>query len=511
MAPTAPQDAPTEALVDTSASLSSRVVGGAFWVAASRWSTMVVSWPAVIVLARLLTPEDYGYLALVTVFTQLAALVAEGGISSTIVLGKELSEPLYRRMHGWSITLFGAAVLLLLLAAVPIERMYDMQGARWLLAALAAPLLLEGITLVPAARMRRELRLRDLSLFRSARVIAEAVSSVAFALAGFRYWSLVLGHVIGRAVETALIFRAVDFTPSWPRFAGLEQPLASARRLLVASVATFLAYSSDAWVGALSAGTVALGGYSFMAGLARAPLDKVSGIVIYVAGSAFGTIGANPRRLASVVVRMARLTAMVMCPLFAGIALVADDLVLGLLGDKWLSYIPALRWLCLYAALAPLHATLKQAAIAAGASRDVAHTGLMLLVVMPPAFYVCGTRFGATGLALAWLFPMPLILERLQAVLADRIGLTRRTLATALFKPLIAVSLMAAVVLTLGRVPLVEQQHAIVRLAFLSSMGALAYSLLVLRLQRDDLKWLLAKLPPRAATTVRRCLRWVPH
>jgi O-antigen/teichoic acid export membrane protein len=119
---------------------------------------------------------------------------------------------------------------------------------------------------------------------------------------------------------------------------------------------------------------------------------------------------------------MLRLAATMMFPIFVGIVLVSSDLVEGLLGEKWMPFLAALQVYCLYAMFLPIRSSCITGAVAAGASRVVAGTGLIVLFILPPSFFLLGDRLGATGLALAWLLPLPVVISRLVQALRERIG-----------------------------------------------------------------------------------------
>lgn len=488
--------------------ISRRVVDGAVWVAGLRWGTLLVSWPATIILARLLRPEDFGYLALVTVFTRFATLIAEGGIGTTVVLGEALSDSSYRRLHSWSIFLFLIATVILVALSIPIEHLYDTPGVRWVLLAFTFGVMLQGVTLVPVSRMRRELRFRELSIMQALSVIGEAIISVIFAALGFSYWSLVFGFLAGRILFSALVLRAYSLVPKFPTLEGLHSFLRDARRVLLASVSTFLAESSDAWVGGIAAGATALGGYTFMSGVARAPLDKVSGIVMYVSGSALGTVRESPERLKRVMLRMIRVVGIILLPIFTGIALVGEDLVQGVLGGKWHPYLASLQIYCVYALLLPLRDTLKQGAVAAGASADVARTGLMLLMIMPLGFFLLGDRWGATGLALTWLLPVPLIFNRLLWALSLRISLGWTDFLRALLRPVLAVLIMALVVQSVSFLDLVANSPPLLRLGIRALIGAVTYIGIAFWLMKSDISWTIDQISPRLPKRTRRIIQF---
>lgn len=492
--PLAAQPDRKESVEHDSADVERRVLSGTFWIAASRWASLLVTWPVTIVLARLLSPADYGYLAVVAVFTRFGRIVAEAGVSNTVLLGPLLSERRYARLHGWSLLLFlvvGGAIAGL---AVPIEHVYKTPGLRWVLLALTCSFLLEGLTLLPIARMRRGVRFRELAIADTARVLCEAVTSLTFAINGFGYWSLVAGFLAGHACHAIFILRAAGMFPAWPTTRGLTEPLHNAKRLLFASLTNFTAESSDAWVGGAVVGAAALGGYTFMMSLARSPIEKIAGIIAFASGSLLGNLRANTARIGQAVLRLTRVTSLLIFPAFAGIALVADDLVLGVLGPKWHPFVPALRILCLYFAMQPLATALDDAAIALGHARASAANGVISLLILPASFFVLGRQFGATGLALAWLIPRPFVIARLLRLFNRQTGVRLAAWASCFREPIIGVVLMALAVTAIQRLPALVGLGSIVRLLLASCVGAAVYAAFVLTFAKADVLWLRGQL-----------------
>jgi O-antigen/teichoic acid export membrane protein len=240
-----------------------------------------------------------------------------------------------------------------------------------------------------------------------------------------------------------------------------------------------------------------LGGYSYMNGLARSPIEKLAGLVTYAASALLGNMHGDPERIARATLRLARLTMLLMTPVFVGVALVAEPLVRGLLGDKWLPFVPALQVLSVYAASYPLTSAFDQAAIALGHTRISALNGLILLVTLPASFFLLGREYGATGLALAWLVPLPLTFGRLVLTIRRMAGLSIGLLIRELWVPVAASLVMAAAVLLLRSPVRSMTEQPLVELALLAASGASTYALLCLWLARGDLIWLRERIRER--------------
>lgn len=474
------------------------IVIGTRWVALARWLPLLITWPITIALARILSPEDYGYLALVTVFTRFGRIVAEGGLSNTVVLGPELERGEYETLHSLALTTFLAVGTVLCLAAWPLELVYRREGMGVVILALSFGFVLEGLSLVPTALMRRQLRFKETAIAEITRVVVEAAVSLTLALWGWRYWSLVVGYLCGASAGTITIGVRARLSLGRLRKSVIGKIRASANKLLAASTTNFLAQSSDASVGGLVVSVAQLGGYTYMAGLARSPIEKLSGIITYASASVFGSVRSSSDHVVNALLRITSVSALAMFPILGGIAVVAGDLVPVALGPKWDEYILVLQILCIQSAILPLTSALDNAMIATNGERTYALNGVLLLLLLPLAFLVLGHFYGANGLALAWLVPQPILIARRLQRLRHSIALPVRSWLGALSGPLVATIIMLAVVSIARNYGPIAQANSFARLLLSAGLGAALYLLLVLWLCKDQLDWL-ARIPGTGA------------
>lgn len=478
-------------------------------MAASRWFPLLITWPITTLLARLLTPQDYGYLAVVTVFTRFGRIVAEAGVANTIVLGPELSEVEYRAVHGFSIGVYLLVAFVLCGLALPLQAIYERPGMAAVIWTLSVGLVFDGISLVPTALLRRRLQFRETAFAEFIRVLSDSFGTLTLAILGMQYWSLVYGYLGGALAGSLAISLFAGIRPSIPNISIVRKVRARASRLLTASMATFAAQNSDASVGGLVVSAAGLGGYTFMAGLSRSPIEKLSGIVTYASASLFGRIGGETERVGRVLTRIGSMTALVMFPIFAGLGVVAGDLIAIAFGPRWLPFVPAFRLLCLQASLIPLASALDNALVATGHERTLATNALLSLVALPPAFFFLGRSLGATGLALAWLAPLPFVFYRRLSVLRGAVGVGGQEWLKSLLMPALATLAMAVSVLMVDAFPAVQELRPVLRLGLSVGLGLVTYIVAAFALCSEQIEWF-AGLEGTGGIgrTVSRIIKW---
>src|SRR5437762_11587681 len=143
--------------------------------------------------------------------------------------------------------------------------------------------------------------------------------------------------------------------------------------------------------------------------------------------------------------------ALITFPVSVGLALVARDFVLAVLGSKWEATIAPLQILAAYAAVRSITPLLAQVLHTIRDTKFEMGTMVAAAVVMPTSFYVSGQRWGTVGLAMAWVVMDPLIASLLYWRVFSKIALSPRAYLVALWPALSGTVLMAVVVLAVGR------------------------------------------------------------
>lgn len=455
--------------------LSGGFVSGMLWVGGSKWLTQLISWPITIVTARLLAPSDYAYLALVTIFTRLATLLTEAGIGTAIVSGPELPTRTLRQFQSVAALLSLAAVVVLAAIAVPVQRLYGIEGLALVLLALAGTLVLDSLALVPTARMRRDFRFRELSLIDVARNLVDQLTTVTLAWLGARYWSLVFGYSAGLVVAVALVQWREWIGFARPRLADLRSFVGVSAHLTARNAAEFVAYNADTVIGGKLLASAALGAYRFANTLAFAPAEKLTALVLRVTPSLFGRVRDDVEATRRYLLRLTEALAMLVMPTFTGLAIVATDLVLALPGPQWLPAVRPMQWFCALAAGLELTAVMPHVLTAQGDVRSQTRAGIARLVTLPLAMFAGAKLGGATGMAIGWVVVGPVHGAYLALRVCRILALPVRTLLVAYLPAFAGTALMVAALLPLRATALATGQRPAIRLALSVVVGGAVY------------------------------------
>ncbi len=421
-------------------------IKGVAWTGAAKWSIQLFTWAMTLVVARLLTPGDYGIMAMAAVYTGLLELMTEFGIGSSIVMLSGLSENQIAQINTLSILLGIAGLLMSCVVAMPLGWFFNAPDLPKVVAVMGLGFIINSLQTVPAALLQKEHRFKALSVIGTIRGVAQSCIVVLLAWLGFRYWSLVLGTLISSALGAGLIVWVRRHRLAIPRLSSLTHALKFSGQVLMIRL-TFYAYSNaDFAIAGRLLGQVALGSYTLAWTLANTPLEKITTLVGSVTPAFYSAVKDDPVALRRYLLRPIEAIALVIFPTMLGLSLVARDAVITLLGVKWEASIPALQLLALYATVRSIMPLFPQVLMAVGEAGFVVWNGILSMIVLPAAFFF-GSRWGIEGIAAAWVVAYPVNAFPLYWKVQRKIGLTHIEFFRALLPAITGTFFMVLVVL----------------------------------------------------------------
>ena len=254
-------------------------------------------------------------------------------------------------------------------------------------------------------------------------MLIQAVSVVGFALLGFSYWTLVLGNLVGIVISTVCLVGARPHGFAIPRLNQLRDVLAYSWDVVGSRMLWYLYTVSDAFIVGRLLGQAALGFYSFGLALANMAVEKVSGMSSQVTSSLFAAVQHDHAALRRYVLILTEGFAVVSFPLTIGLALVAEELVWVVFGEKWLPMVAPLQILALSASYRSVSSIPCQVLFATKDSRPGLWNNALCVAILPPAFLV-GSQWGTVGIAMVWALVHPPLSYRLSSYVFRSIGLS---------------------------------------------------------------------------------------
>ncbi|MEO8199506.1 MAG: lipopolysaccharide biosynthesis protein [Gemmatimonadota bacterium] len=473
---------------ETGRHLDRSLMHGVAWTGGMKWVTQVFSWAATLIIARLLTPADYGLMTMANIYLGFIALVNEFGLGPAIIRQRDLTEDQISALGGVSVGLSVALWIFSIGVAVPIAWFFEEPAVRWIIMALGVTFVTTGLKVLPRSLLTRDLRFKRVAAIDAIEAMGAVVVTLVLAALGFRYWSLVLGGIVGSLISCIMALRWCPHRRHWPKsFESVKPSILFGWHIVVSRFAWYFYSNADfAIVGRLF-DKVTLGGYSFAWSLASIPVTRISSLVGQVTPAIFSAVQDDKEQLKRYMLRLTEGLAFITFPFSVGLALVAREFVLVALGPEWKPAIVPLQLLAFYAGLRSITTLHPQILTSVGRAREQMRYSLLALFVLPPLFFIGGKLGGPAGVAWAWIVGYPLIMIPPYRDVFQVTGITLKEYIASLWPAALGSAGMAAGVL--GAAELLPSTIAPVEALIVKSIvGGALYVVLVLGLQRDRLR-----------------------
>lgn len=481
-------------------SLRAKALSGFRWTASVRLASQVVTWAITLMVIRLLTPADYGLLAMATVFVSFLTMFSEFGLGAAVVQKADVDEPLLRRVFGAILAIHFSLAALLALAAPLIATFYAEPRVIPVIRVLSLQFVLAAFAVIPDAQLQRRMEFRNRSLLDLSGAIVASVTTLAMAFAGAGVWALVAGSILGQTWKTIGINWLSPFL-HWPDFSvkGMPLLLRFGGHITAAQVFWMFFSQVDILICARWLGNEVVGFYSVAMHLASLPNQRISALVNQVAFPAFSRMQHDVGKVGANVLLGTRILSFFALPVSWGMSSIAPEIVEEILGTKWTPSVVALQVLGLIMPLRMVGNFVSVAIQGIGRSDVLLRNAIWASLIAPFAFFIGVNWWELLGLSLAWLMVSPLVFLQSMRRGLPALGLRLGQLATAMMPATGAGFIMyGAVTVTRHMFPL--GTGGPLRLCVLITVGALAYSVVSFGLNRKGTREVLEMLRSIAAT-----------
>lgn len=353
-------------------------------------------------LARLLRPQDFGLLAMVTSITAFVQLFKDLGLSNATVQRSQVTHAQVSFLFWVNVALSLAVTLVVLALAPAIAWFYHEPRLFWITVALALNFIFSGVTVQHLALLRRQMQFKALAIRDVIAMACGIAVGITFAWLGFGYWALVAVPITTNLVASALIWAICDWRPSaFRRRVGARAMLAFGGNLTAFNVFNYFTLNFDNILIGRVLGSGALGIYTKSYGLLMLPIAQINMPMASVMLPGLSRLQNDPSEYAKLFVSAVRAIGLVTIPIVIFSFFLSQDIVLVLLGRKWLSVAPVFRLLApaaLFGAISFAPGWLCQSL---GRSRRQLHYALISMPICVGGFLV-GIKWGIAGIAVSY-------------------------------------------------------------------------------------------------------------
>ncbi len=465
---------PTPAPPAPDDSLAIQVRRAVIWRSGSQIVAQTVQWAATFLVIRILNPADYGLFAMTQVVLVLLNMLNGYGLASGLIRQREVTQREVRQLFGMLLLLNGGLAAGQALLAPLASAYYRQPIVADLLRAQALLYLATPFIVLPQALLGRAMDFRHQAKANICASIASAATALGGALAGWGVWTLIAAPIAMFAVR-AVVLTIAARSLVWPSFdfrgAG---HLARYGGIMAAGQLTWFAQSqADVFIAGRWFSPHVLGLYTTSLFLTQIFVSKFVPPLNEVAFTAYARMQDAPGQLANGFVRAVRIVMAAALPFYLGLFATAGPLVATVLGPKWIESVPIVRLLALAMPFMTLQVMLTPACDARGRPGIGVRNGAIGAAILALAF-LGGVRWGAQGLATAWILAYPAYLAISLHRSLPVIGTSLAVLAEAIAPPALAAVAMALLVTIADG--LLPAMPALPRLALLVAVGAASYA-----------------------------------
>lgn len=372
------------------------------WVAALRFMGQLVSWLSTIFVIRFLAPEDYGIISLAEVLRTFLVFFSIMGVGQGLMKVAEITPALVQKTLGLLVVINSLLFLIQYFSAPFVARFYQSPELELVLQVLAFSYLMIPWTAIPSSLIARELDHKKTSQVTFISNVLASALSLTMAYLGYGYWALIAAIIFTMAFNCICFNRLLDYPkiPSF-RFQGTREVFLFGAFIAMSDV-FYVAYNKiDVALAGKYFDLAQIGFYGVAIQLATMLMSKSIPLFNMVAFPAFARMNAISGDSNEYLVTTLRFASTVVFPVFLGVAMVGEDLILLVLGSNWAQISGLFTILVISVPFRILAYVIAPAVLAAGGARVDMVNSLITLVFLTAALVVL-LPHGLWGVALAW-------------------------------------------------------------------------------------------------------------
>ena len=385
--------------------LKQKAASGMVWTALQKYSTMFIQFISGIILARLLTPYDYGCIGMLSIFMVLAESFIDGGFGSALIQKKRPTQEDYSTIFWWNIGMALLMYAILFVCAPAISRFYKIPLLCDVLRVQGLVLFIYAFNIVQRNQLRKKLNFKVLSIVTITTSLIALGTTIFMAYNGFGVWALVAQNLIGAAIPAIVFWFFIKWRPVF------VFSIKSLKELFSFGFYMFLGHLLNQFgqkIQGLLIGKVynpsTMGYYSKAEGTEKLASHSISGIMTQVTYPLFAEVQDDKVALGNVIKRMTVTLAYITFPLMFILLLCAKPIFVLLYSDRWLQSVPYFQVLCIAGLAGCLQAVNLQSIAAIGKSKVLFWWTLFKRVVGIGAIVLGLYWFGMKGLLVGVVF-----------------------------------------------------------------------------------------------------------
>jgi O-antigen/teichoic acid export membrane protein len=466
--------------------LQTRTVRSIGWSATSQIAQLLMQILMLAILARLLTPSDFGLIAMVTVFSSFVAIFSNFGLTSAIVQKKEISDEALSSTF-WINVGLGALLTIALAASAPlIAAFYSEPRLTPLVVFISTTFFIASFGNVQTALLTKSMNFKALAVISICAVGISGPVSILLAFSGYGVWSLAWLTVLSAFVTVVFTWIYSRWVPHFSL--GLQHVkglLGFGANLTGFSLVNYFARNADNLLIGKFLGAAPLGFYNLAYNLLLFPLNNISNVIGNVMFPALSIIQHDKQMVREAYITANRYIAAVSFPLMTWLLVTAPQFIRVVFGPKWIGAIALVQILAITSILQSIGTNTGWIFLSQGRTDVLFRVGVVTCSLAVISFAV-GLRWGVVGVAIAYTIEQYLQAGPVYAITFRLIDLKVRHFFAQLWSIMVATLILGIVAfVTLIALEKLGVTQDITVLAIVTAVSVLSYSLLIFLLDKE--------------------------
>lgn len=317
---------------------------GISWTLLNQVGSQLFAFIVSVTLARLLVPEDFGTVGMVTVFTGFASVFNSFGLGGAIIHKQNLSQ-LELSTIFWLNFAFGVFFMSLFwFLSTPITLYYQRPILELITKVVSINFVINGLTSIQESILVKDLKFRSLTIISFIATVLSSLIAIVMAFLGFGLWSIVVQGVASSSIKSLLLWNNSKWIPNFQfKFSAIKPLFNFGLNMTANNSLNYWARNYDNFLIAKFLGDEALGIYGRVYGLMLLPLRNISQVIGRVLFPSFSSIKDDKLRIKQVYLKMTGVIALITFPMMIGLWSVAEEFVIAIFGEQWRAMIPILK------------------------------------------------------------------------------------------------------------------------------------------------------------------------
>ncbi|OGF59327.1 MAG: hypothetical protein A2Y62_13645 [Candidatus Fischerbacteria bacterium RBG_13_37_8] len=384
--------------------LSTQVIKSGFWVFSFRAIIRILGLIKLMILARLLSPADFGIMGLALAITEALETFSQPDFQQALIQKKERIDVYLDST--WTFLIFRRAILfiILILIAPYLAQFFNIPGSQSVFQVIAITQIIQAFSNIGIVFFHKELHFKKQFSYEVAGSLANFIVAVIVAFFLRNVWALILGLLAGNLAKSILSYKLHPWRPHFCfNFSRIKELWEFGKWLMGRNMLVFFISNGDSVIIGKILGSTQLGFYQMASNIANLPSTEITQVSTMVTFPAYSKLQDNLERVKEAYFKVLHFIAFISTPIAGAIYLFAFDFTRIFLGDKWLPVVPIIQVLVFAGLIRSLGETAGPIFYSLGKTKIVAFYQVIRLVVLAAVIFPLTIAWGIKGTAIAVL------------------------------------------------------------------------------------------------------------